>query len=198
MQNVEYYSFHESLPMNLFGGPVYFFGRPLAASKTLEKIKSFSSLPVGWNYGDGGPIKISVIQRAIDLYWTIILQGVVRTDAFAGADGEILLTAYNGEHYLGIVIEQDGKMTFRHEFKDDDLTYIEADNISEIKIAIGEAVIWWNTYDFFIQRTSSVSAIGLMNYPLNVRSLGGYPSFIVNVWNTPGQLVITRGNFTGL
>jgi hypothetical protein len=93
------------------------------------------------------------------------------------------------------VIEQDGKMTFRHEFKDDDLTYIEADNISEIKIAIGEAVIWWNTYAFFIQRTSSMSAIGLMNYPLNVRSLEDYPSFIVNVWNTPGQLVITRGNF---
>jgi hypothetical protein len=187
MQNVEYYT---------FGGPAYFFGRPLASFKTLEKIKSFSSLPTGWNYGEGGPIQISVIQRAIDLYWTIVLNGVVRTDAFAGADGEILLTAYNGEHYLGIVIEQDGEMTFRHEFKDDDLKYIEADSISEIKIAIGEAVLWWNTYDFFIQRTSSVNAIDLMNYPLDVRSLEGYPSFIVNVWNAPGQLVIMRGNFT--
>ena len=157
--------------MNIFGSEAYFFGRPLAASKTLEKIKSFSSLPVGWNYGEGGPIQVSVIQRAIDLYWTIVLQGVVSTDACAGDDGEILLTAYNGEHYLGIVIEQDGKMTFRHEFNDEDMKYIEADNISEIKKAIGEAVLWWNTYGFFIQRTSSMNVIDLMSYHLDVRSL---------------------------
>lgn len=197
MNNINIYTLPVvDLPMNFFGSQVSFFGGVLTASQTPEKIRSFRKLPVGWHYGDGGPIENSVIQRSIYLYWSMIWRGVVRTDAFAGADGEILLTAYHGEHYLGIVIEQDGKMTFRHEFKDEEKTYIEVDNLSEMESAIGEAVKWWNTYDFFIQITSSVSAIDLTSYRLNERNLTGYPLSIENAWKELGQLVITHDNFT--
>jgi|SRR5208282_5323770 len=199
MENVKIYTlFGGATPMQFFFGPMNFFGKPLAPSKTLEKIISFQNLPTGWHFGEGGPVQLPVIQRAIKLYWSIVLQGIVRTDAFAGADGEILLTAYHGDHYFGVVIEQDGKMTFRHEFKDEELKYIEVDRLSEIEKAIGEAagVIWRTTSDFFIQTTSSVSAIGLTSYHSSVGKPADYQSFIENAWIGRGPLALTHANST--
>jgi hypothetical protein len=91
-------------------------------SRTALKIDSFSALSVGWHYGRGGPISHLVISTAKELYYFLLLVGFTETDAFAGADGEILLTGYHEGHYIAIMIEPCGVVSVTHEHAGEEVT----------------------------------------------------------------------------
>src|SRR5437870_2555161 len=71
------------------------------------KIETFSKLPAGWHYGEG----VAPSRRAINAAtaWNRILRalGFQHTDAFSGIAGEILVTAYHGDHQIEVVVEPD-------------------------------------------------------------------------------------------
>ena len=67
---------------------------------TEEKIRSFSRLPHGWDYGRGGPIPERTLRAA--RAWNSFLNqvGLRDTDAFPGGAGEVVVAAGSGDHYI--------------------------------------------------------------------------------------------------
>lgn len=72
-----------------------------AASK---KIDSFSELPKGWHYGDGEAALKDVIDAALKIEAHLRMIGFSHTDAFPGADGEIMVVGYRGDHDLEVTL----------------------------------------------------------------------------------------------
>jgi hypothetical protein len=100
---------------------------------TVRKIDRFRSLPVGWHYGRGGPISDSVISLTQELHRFLLQIGLTKTDAFAGADGEALLTAYHEQHYVAIVVEPTGEISVAHEVAGTDVASAEDLDLKEAK-----------------------------------------------------------------
>lgn len=86
---------------------------------TEMKVKSFENLAVGWHYGEGGPIEPEIIARALDIYEMFLLHGLTRTDAFAGVNGEVQITAYRADHFVSVTVERSQSFTLVHELPND-------------------------------------------------------------------------------
>ena len=86
-------------------------------SETESKIRSFASLPVGWDFGDGGPISDAVIEKAIDVL-AACLPHDMESNAFPGYDG-ILLSFYGGsehhDHCIDLDIQSDLSIDLTHD-----------------------------------------------------------------------------------
>jgi hypothetical protein len=145
--------------------PVYLRGGDAlrVSTATAQKIASFSDLPTGWHYGQGGPIDQETIDRAIDLFWSMRLNDFTTTDAFPGANGEIQLTAYRDSHFIGIMIEPNGEYSLVHEIDRADAGEpVETSDVETIKATLsaiaGEiAGGKWNTSVTFTLRTSTLN-----------------------------------------
>lgn len=81
---------------------------PSAQSKTISKIESFARLDNGWHYGRGIAADRSTIDRAISVFNQYIQIGFLRTDAFPGVDGEIMVTGYKDIFYVECTVAADG------------------------------------------------------------------------------------------
>jgi hypothetical protein len=127
------------------------FSVELAASAdTATKILSFGQLPVGWHYGEGGPINRNIINTAIALFWQFFWPRFTDTDAFPGVDGEIMVTAYEGNHYVEVIVEADGTMSLTHEFEDEEMCALERRTPEEVSHKLAEVVgEIWNTSAFY-------------------------------------------------
>ena len=124
--------------------------------RTLIKIERFCDLPVGWDYGRGGPISSDTIRNAKKIYHNISVVGFHRTDAFAGAAGEVLVTAYYGKNYIAITIEADGLCSVLHERDRIECCSYDNVQIEEVKTAIrGIAREIWGSSDSSIVTTST-------------------------------------------
>jgi hypothetical protein len=75
------------------------------ADNTLDKINSFAFLPEGWHFGEGKAPSKEQINSAIKWYKRLRDRPFRKTNAFAGANGEIQLTAYHDQHYVELIIE---------------------------------------------------------------------------------------------
>lgn len=64
------------------------------AENTRSKIRNFAKLPIGWHYGEGGPIHGSVLDLGLAVEALLHLHGYPKTGAFPGIDGEIQVTGY--------------------------------------------------------------------------------------------------------
>jgi hypothetical protein len=80
----------------------------------LAKIVSFSKLPIGWRYGNGGPIGQSVINSALGWVGFLRSAGISTIDVAPGESGEITVAANIGR-YTEIINEPDGAYTIVHE-----------------------------------------------------------------------------------
>ncbi len=79
-----------------------------------EKLRSFASLPKGWDFGEGhAPTKI-VIDRAIDIY-KLGKELNLDAEVFPVADGNIEVSLYTRDHFMDIFVRADGKMDFSYE-----------------------------------------------------------------------------------
>lgn len=119
------------------------FGRA-AETDTDVKLLKFRRLPVGWNYGQGVPIRDNVYATSIDLLHYINVLGLSKTDAFPGTDGDVCLTAYRYSHYLEVVVEVDLSISVSYELEDNEVFSREGLSIVEAKKAVREGIdsIW--------------------------------------------------------
>jgi hypothetical protein len=123
---------------------------------TLTKILSFARLPFGWHYGEGRPIDKKVIQRALAILWR--LYRLADSDAFPGSDGEIMVTGYEGDHYIEAIVENDGSVSLTYEFKDSEIFAQERMSAEEADAKLMEiAGQIWNISAFYIPIISTVS-----------------------------------------
>lgn len=110
--------------------------------KTEKKLMEFKTLPYGWNYGQGEPIKESVYEIAVKLIRYINELGITNTDVFPGNDGDVCITGYHFDHYLEVNIEIDLNMSVCreilnmsvcHEIKDEEVLSKESLSLEEAK-----------------------------------------------------------------
>lgn len=90
---------------------------------TLDKIRTFANLPLGWHYGRGNPPPATVIKDALRQLLNLLMLGYVETDAFPGVDGEIMVTAYRGGHCIQTTVETDGSFAVAHLFNGEEDFY---------------------------------------------------------------------------
>lgn len=101
-------------------------------SGTAGKILSFLSLPPRWHYGSGKPPSRDLVRTVLYFHSLVGDLGFRETDAFPGADGEILLRIYHGERCVGFLFELNGSVSLTvedgdvEEFSKENATYVEA------------------------------------------------------------------------
>lgn len=150
-----------------------YVSEPFLIPTTLGKIRGFARLKKGWHYGEGGPIRAQVRTHAESVFQKYLFLGLTRTNAFAGSDGEILVTAYRGDHYYGIIVERSGEVSVRHEEKEQELQYAEFDRIQDalrfLTKIVGET---WNTLGSSTHGTMTTNAADSTTYRLRKRGEG--------------------------
>jgi hypothetical protein len=138
---------------------------------TMRKIQSFEKLALGWNYGQGGPVDPTVIRGAITVLLKFSLAGLNDTDAFPGLNGEVMVTAYEGDHYLEAILENDGSITVTYDVNDVEKFSKERmgseSALSKLQEIAGEI---WNMSDFYIKTfsTPTLDKIGSRVWPSEI------------------------------
>lgn len=105
---------------------------------TQRKIEGFKALEAGWNYGEGIPFDDSIISMALELESGSVELGFYESDAFPGANGEVMFTLYESHHYLEFTIEPNGQITYAHEINDGESEYKEGLTFEEATDKIRE------------------------------------------------------------
>ena len=157
---------------------------PTQLIETVEKIQIFSQLEKGWHYGTGDRIDHAQIQRALELLKFCHQLGFKCSDAFPGADGEILLSLYAGDHYASILLDVKDCYTFSHEVSGElciDLEKLNLDSTKDHLRVIARRI--WHMSDSFIPSIMTQGARGSTNWPLKSH-LGEevYRSYTSSVW----------------
>lgn len=114
------------------GGPPRATAPDLIPDPVDVKIRSFASLPVGWRYGEGGPVSMAVINSALGLRRFLSTHRASRISAVPGPGGEVVVAGGVGGHYLEMIAEADGTFTIVHD-------HAEADGIYEPDLSLAEA-----------------------------------------------------------
>jgi hypothetical protein len=88
-----------------------------SSDSTQDKIKSFAQLPHGWDDGHGGPIPEKTLRTA--RAWNTFLKesGFSDLDAFPGGDNEVVVAGSLGDHYVEVIIENDGKISVAIDYR---------------------------------------------------------------------------------
>lgn len=152
---------------------LYFIGSSVPISSgTAVKIESFRVLPEGWHYGEGASIDEATINRALDIYWCMVLNNFTETDAFPGACGEVQLAAYNGARFVSVIIEPTGEFSLIHEVNGADVCEpFETSDLSVVKNFINDVArqvageCRWSSFATFIQSTSIANEIVSLRLP---------------------------------
>lgn len=154
---------------------------------SIAKVISFARLYPGWHYGAGVPAPEKRVGRAIAYIMFFNGLGLDETDAFPGVDGEVMLTAYKGRHYLQLTLEANDRITAVYQINGDDVFYDEG-------LSNQDAISWIMDVVSKIEETecatSGLFTQGILTTELeNLRSLSsktaptaaGYRSFRRNV-----------------
>lgn len=76
-----------------------------------REILSFKNYPKGWCYGEGIPFREENIENALKLNRLLLSNGMPKTNAFPGADGSIMVTAYADKYCWEFIFEHDKTVT---------------------------------------------------------------------------------------
>ncbi len=82
--------------------------------KVIDKIKSFSSLQLRWDFGQGEPPSNESIQQAIGIYQFGLLLGF-NGDARPETDGGVILNLFIDDNFVYLTIKKDGGIDLRYE-----------------------------------------------------------------------------------
>ena len=177
------------------------------ATRTERKIRSFLAISYGWHYGSGRPALISTVRKALSILWNYIDLGFTETGAFPGVNGEIMVTAYSGQHCVELTIENDNTFTISHRetglsrFFEGDLTHAQAmealRDIAQAILGSGETPEC-DTSALFISDTMINGRVGLKTSPLQDQATEqAHPLFSKNAaWNAVEQSARILGNTT--
>jgi hypothetical protein len=134
--------------------------------RTASKIRSFSHLPPGWHYSAGSAPTQDIIEAAIKWNAELIRFGFHTTDAFPGINGEIMVTAYLGPHYVEILFDTDFRVSLTYENNNQELRCLERATEPAAFEALREiAGEIWSTSAYFTQNTSIDSATNSKAWP---------------------------------
>ena len=142
-------------------------GTDISASDTIQRIRSFANLAVGWHYGQGNPPSADAIDRAISLVNFAQREGFHKTDAFPGIEGSILTTVYYYTFTLEFEVRPDGLVDYILEKNDAEIDEEEGltDEAARGKIAsFGENL--WNQFVFYTYNTMTENGEDLEAQPL--------------------------------
>jgi hypothetical protein len=157
-----------------------------APSETAAKILSFSFLPSGWDYGEGGPIPQLIIDDALAWERFFDLRGW-DTNAGPGPDGEIAVSAKRGSVRIEVVIESNGTLTVAYDSEGTRISYKPRISAQEAHKLILEIVEPWSASASSTQTNMTKNQIsGLSSLSEIHRVTDPYPYSIVNASNLPG------------
>jgi hypothetical protein len=111
-------------------------------NKIINEIKSFLSLPIGWDYGIGEPSNLDIVNMAIEIY-LIGESCSLNVEPMPNTDGSITLIFSkkdNDEYFLNITICRDLtlRMTIEENYTFNIITEREKLNFDIIKVMIKE------------------------------------------------------------
>jgi hypothetical protein len=157
---------------------MYIAGRVITiGDDTDQTIRSFASLPVGWDYGSGGPIEADLINEA--LRWNAFLCGQgLKTDAFPGGGGEIVISASYDDHYFEVILEPDATVSVAYDFQRKQAFYHPRKSPEEAQWIILDAIghmgqIWSAFTSFTLGNTTprTIGGLGLLSETIRSLSL---------------------------
>jgi len=153
--NLEYYSGGVETVLYSAG---YLIAPPVGAA---DKIRSFEHLPLGWDYGEGGPIPSRTIRKALAWNNRLYQLGFPKTNASAGSGGQIAVAAGRHDHYVEIIVEPDDTISIAYDLRRKQVLYrlhmqdVEADKLI---IEIMEEI--WSASTSFTQLNTIEMKIG--------------------------------------
>ena len=162
-----------------------------------EKIKSFATLPRGWDYGHGGPIPEKTLRSA--RAWNVLLRdvGFTDTDAFPGGANEVVVAGSCGDHYVEVIVEPGGLISVAYDYKRKQAFYkpnLSEDEAEQIVRALARGL--WSASDYFTRISitrNSASSLDL----LSGTSPAAYPLLSGTVYDSQVNLLRTMsGNTT--
>lgn len=131
-----------------------------------RKLRSFSSLPIGWRYGEGGPISSEVIEVALSLAKEAQSNLFFEMEAFPSANGAILLGVHNGAYYLEFVITNTSNISIVLEKAGQEIDDLEELTLAEAKEQIAKLRkrIWMQS-GYSIRENIVTDSEGLLALP---------------------------------
>ena len=132
------------------------------ATKADVDLQAFASLPVGWKYGEGGPIKAEILKSAKGFVSVLKCQGFRKISAYAGADGSVMVAASHDGYAIEIVVEIDGTFSFSHDLNDDTKVAIEHEKWHVVREALRDCVrAIWGLSDGYTAKTTTATPANL-------------------------------------
>lgn len=164
---------------------------------TIRKIRSFAHLPKGWRFGEGDSISEEKIKSAVRLVEDAESVGILRANAFAGGEGELLVSFYIGDDSIEITLEADGSVTFAEDCGDEQIDFIENLRLDEAYDKIwefSEQIV--ATSESYIPKTTTLKPAHLRVSVSNLLPMAGLASSRRNVRRQPArQSANTLENF---
>lgn len=167
--------------------------------KAKVKLKQFRAIQPGWHYGEGVNFTTETLANATRLADLAIGYGVDATDAFPGADGEVMVTLYHGhnQYYLEFTVEPDGKVHFLFE---EDGEEIEEGTLDMPAAKERIRMFWrklWSLSGSFTETTTMSSDRNSKAWPSNHPPTGVFRSLTVTApKRAAAKFVITSGPST--
>lgn len=136
----------------------------LQSHETIGKLIKFRHLPVGWNYGEGVPIGSNVTELAAEIVTTGHHLGYRHSDAFPGQSGEIMITFYEGDHCIEIILVHDQSVLIVHEAPGQVDKEIQCPNVAEVYVVLEEIrrEIWQDLSDPYMRTNMIPGETGLL------------------------------------
>lgn len=142
-------------------------------SETIKKIEDFGNLPEGWRFGRGGAISQEKISEAISIMECAEAQDIVRANAFAGEDGELLLSFYIDDCAIDLTLESDGSLTYAEDKGNEQIKFVENLVLDDAYDLICQFSLNLNTFESFTQEITIQKAVSLKaslsNHPLRIK-----------------------------
>lgn len=110
---------------------------PKHRPKTQDKIMSFLELQEGWHYGDGAPPSLKVVDYALKIVNQADFNDI-KTNAFPGVYGEILVTLYHGDVCYEFTIENNLSIDFVEEKNGEDVRDAEGLKLAQALTIIND------------------------------------------------------------
>jgi len=120
----------------------------------LRTIWAVSELPLGWDYGSGGPASRRAVASATLLAYYLNSAGASDLDASPGQDGSILIGAKIGNKDIEVQCFSDDRFDMLIEFEDTEEAFLEDLSFGDISDKIGE--LGWRSKRSFVSCTRSV------------------------------------------
>ena len=102
-------------------------------ASAVDKLMSFTALPIGWNFGRGEAISAVAIRDASAILRAGHECGFPASDVFPGGEGEVMVTFYQyPSHYVQVMIESPQSFEVIYEVDADDQLSRDCVSVAEV------------------------------------------------------------------